>query len=95
MITSILKIWKLNIKFHPTIFILVEEKGSKINKNNLLEKIYGLNLNINKNLKQHPDYNNELYLDLKYRIEQNESKEYIINYRLIEPIELIKIFNFF
>jgi len=86
---------KLNIKFHPTIFILVEEKGSKINKNNLLEKIYGLNLNINKNLKQHPDYNNELYLDLKYRIEQNESKEYIINYRLIEPIELIKIFNFF
>ena len=84
---------KVKIKFHPSIPILVEEKGNKIDKKDLLERIYGLNLKLNQKINQHKNYDNNLYLDLKYRIDQNESKDYILNYRLIETDEIKKIFN--
>lgn len=84
---------RIKLKFHPSIPILVEEKGNKIEKKDLLERIYGLNLKFNQKINQHKDYDNNLYLDLKYRIEQNESKDYILNYRLIDSTEIKKIFN--
>ena len=34
------------------------------------------------------DFNNTIYLDLKYRIDRTDSKEYILNYRLLNDGEL-------
>lgn len=79
---------KSSIKTHPTIPILVEDETSKIHVNSLIEKIYGLNLKVGQKLNEHPEYNSNIYNDIRYRLDQLESKEYIDNYRIINQQEL-------
>tara|TARA_B100000767_G_C19770551_1_gene539686 strand:+ start:2076 stop:3620 length:1545 start_codon:yes stop_codon:yes gene_type:complete len=83
-----IKLKETTIDIHPTIPILVKDENSKIQVNSLIEKIYGLNLKVGQNLNEHPDYNNSIYNDIKYRIDQLESKEYIDKYRIINQQEL-------
>ena len=83
---------KLNIVLHKSIPILVYEKGTIVSKNRLLEKLYG-HENIYTDLLSDNNVDNSIYLDLKYRIDMTESKENIINYRLINNNELKSILN--
>lgn len=78
----------LNIDIHSTIPLLVKEEGMKVPRKNLIEKLYGLNLKFGQDLKDHPDYNSNIYNDIKYRIDMLESKEFIENYRIINEKEL-------
>jgi hypothetical protein len=78
---------KTELKLHPTIPVLIYSKGDKISKNRLLENIYG-HENIYQDLLNSNDFNNTIYLDLKYRIDRTDSKEYILNYRLLNDGEL-------
>ena len=83
---------KLNIVLHKSIPILVYEKGKMVSKNRLLEKLYG-HENIYTDLLSSNNIDNSIYLDLKYRIDMTESKENIIDYRLINSNELRNILN--
>ena len=83
---------KLNIVLHKSIPILVYEKGSMVSKNRLLENLYG-HENIYTDLLSSNNIDNSIYLDLKYRIDMTESKENIIDYRLINSNELRNILN--
>ena len=77
---------------HKSIPILVYEKGKMVSKNRLLEKLYG-HENIYTDLLSGNNVDNSIYLDLKYRIDMTESKENIIDYRLINSNELRNILN--
>ena len=83
---------KINIVLHESIPILVYEKGKVVSKNRLLEKLYG-HENIYTDLLSNNNIDNSIYLDLKYRIDMTESKENIIDYRLINNNELRNILN--
>ena len=54
----------------------------------LLEKIYGLNLTLGQKLEDHPEFNSIISNDIKYRLSQLESKEFIDGYRVINEQEL-------
>lgn len=86
----IIKNKKTNLKFHPTIPILIYSEDCKIIKNKLLENIYG-HENLYEELLNSKNFNNSIYLDLKYRIDMTDTKEYILNYRLITEEELQQI----
>ena len=89
---KVVKEKKIDIVLHKSIPILVYEKGSIVSKNRLLEKLYG-HENIYTDLLSSNNIDNSIYLDLKYRIDMTESKENIIDYRLINNNELKNILD--
>lgn len=82
------KMKQTDITLHPSIPILVKSENDKVAMQGLLEKIYGLNLKIGQKLEEHPEFNSIISNDIKYRLSQLESKEYIEGYRVITDNEL-------
>tara|TARA_B110000908_G_scaffold172389_1_gene239512 strand:- start:3636 stop:5180 length:1545 start_codon:yes stop_codon:yes gene_type:complete len=85
---DIIKNKSTTLNLHPLIPILIKSESDKIPMLGLLENIYGLNLKLGQQIEDHPNFNSIISNDIKYRLSQLETKEYIEGYRIINESEL-------